>query len=327
MSSHLRNLALRSPTSPPNPISSEFVLREIRLPCDELTDLWHRLVLNECHTSREDLLRSLNVQLHVASEGRRAQYASHGTTLYYGPPGTGKTSLALCVPNALINQLGKKAILLEINTHSLPGAERGACQKNICRLFDQLGEVASAGYPLFCVFNELETLASSRQSISFATNPLDTSFAVNALIESIDCVAARYSNIFFLATTNLPDQVDAAIFDRFDDVFHVDLPDSSDRLRIVAQIIESLQPDSPLAEQLRRGAALKQSRNNTAVLRTSDKKILQFCDLLAKATRGMSPRRLSQLPVRCLGIRSEELPSAITFQQLIEAADQVRRTR
>jgi AAA+ superfamily predicted ATPase len=252
----------------------------------------------------------------------------HGATLLHGPSGTGKTTLARSAPNELIKQLGRNAILLEINTHSLPGAERGACQKNIRRLFDQLGEVASTGCPVFAVINELETLASSRQSISLATNPLDTSFAVNALIESIDCVAARYSNIFFLATTNLPEQVDSAIFDRFDDVFHVDLPDSADRLRILAKTIESLQPHLPLAEQLRRGAALKSnSRNKTDVLRASDKTLLQVCDQLAKATSGMSPRRLSQLPVRCLGIRSQELSSSITFKQLITAAGRERRTR
>ena len=91
-------------------------------------------------------------------------------------------------------------------------------------LFQHLDEVAATGRRLFILCDEIESLATDRTSVNPGTNPLDSLYAVNALIEQLDQFVRQHPNVLFVLTSNLPRFIDRAIGDRVDAGGHHSAP-------------------------------------------------------------------------------------------------------
>ena len=89
------------------------------------------------------------------------------------------------------------------------------------------------GLPTFVLFDEVETIATDRASISTVTPPLDTLYGVNAFIEATDALLRAHPNVVLLYTSNLPRAIDRAISERVDFSLPVPLPDAPTRLLIL----------------------------------------------------------------------------------------------
>ncbi len=273
-----------------------------RLPSPRFTDDWERIYVPP--EKKEQGLRFLDLLVQLAPfEASRVGLSVSRTILFCGPPGCGKSSLARSLPNEWTSRTGVEGILIVANCHQMASDQRGGTQKNVQEFFQRIEEVASLGLPTFVVVDEAETLATNRGSVNPQTNPLDTLFAVDALIESLDRLIISRTNVCLLLTTNQHRHIDRAITDRVDLEILIELPGPSERTQILRDalgVVEQL-GIFPLA------------------LKGPGRQAAGGLGRLVKATDRFSGRDLRHLVVEALTLRAADEP--LTWNHLIRAAE------
>lgn len=248
------------------------------LPDAVFDDRWDSLFLPD--GVKDELVNYVDLFSEFARDGISPhRLALRRGILFYGPPGCGKSEVARCAPNIWARRRSSSALLLTINAHGLPSGERGGTQKNVASLFKQLAEVAARGLPTFVVIDEVETVGTNRAGVNHETNPLDTLYGVNAFIEHLDDCVQVHANVLFLFTTNLPRELDSAVYDRVDVQIPIPLPDERNRRLILQDALAEIQKVRPLAPA-----------------RESE------WSRLVTLTNGFTARQLRHLPVRALSI-------------------------
>lgn len=160
--------------------------------------------------------------------------------LFYGPPGTGKTLLAKAVATEV------SANFISVKGPELLSMWFGESESNIRDIFDK----ARAAAPCVVFLDELDSIAKSRGgSVGDAGGASDR--VVNQLLTEMDGMNAK-KNVFVIAATNRPDQIDPALLrpGRLDQLIYVPLPDETGRLSILnAQLRKTpLEPGLELQE-------------------------------------------------------------------------------
>ncbi|MEM8671729.1 MAG: ATP-binding protein [Planctomycetota bacterium] len=162
----------------------------------------------------------------------RQRLANHGMAprkkvLLYGPPGCGKTLGA----KRLAWNLGLP--LMKVRFDSLVSSYFGESSANLRSVFD-----ASAANPCVLLLDECDFVARSRhqyQDIGEASRIVNTMLL---LLDEYD------SPGLFVATTNVEDKLDAAIFRRFDDAFEVTPPTRDEIQRLLEYSLSSMDVDN-----------------------------------------------------------------------------------
>ncbi|PNF41095.1 Katanin p60 ATPase-containing subunit A-like 2 [Cryptotermes secundus] len=140
--------------------------------------------------------------------------------LLYGPPGTGKTLLAKAVATEC------KTTFFNISASSIVSKWRGESEKLVRVMF----ELARYHAPSTIFLDELDALASHRD----ASREHEGSRRLKAeLLIQLDGLAHSEDKIFFLATSNLPWELDAAILRRLEKRILVDLPNAEARQSMI----------------------------------------------------------------------------------------------
>ena len=118
------------------------------------------------------------------------------------------------------------------------------------RLFGETIADAARQGPTVVLLDEVETLAADRGKLSLQTNPIDIHRAVDAVLTGVDRIARDHPSLLFIATSNVPEIVDAAFTSRADDVYTFPLPDFEAREQILRGTIDSVASRFPGVEVL-----------------------------------------------------------------------------
>ncbi|WP_058826382.1 26S protease regulatory subunit [Haloferax sp. Q22] len=143
--------------------------------------------------------------------------------LLHGPPGTGKTYIS----KAVAGELGYN--YANVKASDLFSRFVGETEKNVDALFQQIEE----NQPCLVFIDELESIASSRQSLADTNGSQAYTQAVSQLLQGLQDLQG--TDAVVIAATNMLDSVDGAIrrSGRFDEKIEVPPPDKEARQEIL----------------------------------------------------------------------------------------------
>jgi katanin p60 ATPase-containing subunit A1 len=168
------------------------------------------------------LLRQNLVFLPMRPDISRGLLAPWKSVLFYGPPGTGKTFMAKAVATEC------RRTFFNITSAAISSKWHGESEKLVQYVFDLAEQMA----PSTIFFDEIDSVASQRGN----ANENDVSRRMKAQLltklEGIDSISDN-QNVFVLAATNFPWDLDEALLRRFQKRIYIPLPDADARAEIL----------------------------------------------------------------------------------------------
>ncbi len=143
--------------------------------------------------------------------------------LFYGPPGTGKTLIAKAVAAEA------NAAFLEISAADIGTKWYGESERLMQKVFDLANDAVKKGGRVVLFFDELDSLAPSREDAHETTRKV-----VATLLQNMDGMRAN-PNVTIIAATNRPQDIDPALKrpGRIDKLIQVGLPNTEGRQAIL----------------------------------------------------------------------------------------------
>ena len=215
------------------------IARNVALPQASFSAEWDAILLST--QQKERLLSQAVLEFVIRPKVDRSRLPLHGLILLVGPPGTGKTSLARGLASRTAEAFEKSRFTyLEVEPHALANAGLGKSQQEIRRLLGEVVAERAALGPLIVLLDEVETLAADRTKLSLEANPVDVHRATDAVLAGIDQLAAAYTNLLFVATSNFPQAIDAALLSRADLIEEIPLPTAEIAAAILRDAVSAL---------------------------------------------------------------------------------------
>ncbi len=216
LAGELRDLIDQAKSRRRLPLPGEQKAASIRRPREELTGIL--AVSNpKAHLTEMVLDDTLKSQLdRVIKEQRQAsKILSHGLSprrklLLMGAPGTGKTMTA----SVLAGELGLP--LFRVRLDGLITKYMGETAAKLRQVFEATGRTRGVYF-----FDEFDAIGSQRGLVN------DVGEVRRILNSFLQMIEQDESHSLIVAATNHPDILDHALFRRFDDVLHYDLPNET----------------------------------------------------------------------------------------------------
>ena len=201
---------------------------------EELADQIRRVIREQRHAGR------------IVERG----LAPRRKLLLTGPPGTGKTLTA----SVLAGELGLP--LLQVRLDGLITKYMGETAAKLRQIFDATGRTRGVYF-----FDEFDAIGSQR---GLANDVGEIRRVLNSFLQMIE---QDRSHSLVIAATNHPRILDPALFRRFDDILHYELPDSSQ----IAQLLRTrLASEAVKRIRWRSLAALAAGLSYAEVVRAAD---------------------------------------------------------
>ncbi len=177
--------------------------------------------------------------------------------LLYGPPGTGKTQIA----RVLASQSGLSFIAAA--TSDLKANFIGQSGSKVKQLFEQ----ARSQAPCIVFIDEIDIVAGARSG----ANDSFTQEIVGQMLQELDGVKTKEGQVFLLAASNHPENIDSALMSRLERKIEIGLPDHEARAKILQTMLKS---------------------------KPTDFNVTEISEKLAENTQGLSGRDLNSLVTR-----------------------------
>jgi len=163
------------------------------------------------------------IQRVIREQRHAGRIAEHGLSprrklLLVGPPGTGKTMTA----SVLAGELGLP--LLQVRLDGLLTKFMGETAAKLRQIFDATGQTRGVYF-----FDEFDAIGSQR---GLGNDVGEIRRVLNSFLQMLE---QDRSHSLILAATNHPEILDPALFRRFDDVLHYELPDTAQ----IAQLLKA----------------------------------------------------------------------------------------
>jgi SpoVK/Ycf46/Vps4 family AAA+-type ATPase len=189
------------------------------------------------------------------AEGWSARGVSIPTgILLEGPAGSGKTQIARTMANE--DSLG----FVKATVADLKGLYVGHAAGNVRDIFAK----ARAASPAILFIDELDLVAPARKG---GGNDVLVQEIIGQILQEMDGIVDQHRQVFVLAATNLPENIDPSILSRFTERLTVPLPDLESRVRMLkilfvqAKIDSLFSGDYPLLGELSLGMSLRDISN------------------------------------------------------------------
>jgi len=155
------------------------------------------------------------IQRVIREQSLAGRIVEHGLSprrklLLIGPPGTGKTMTA----SVLAGELGLP--LLQVRLDGLLTKFMGETAAKLRQIFDATGQTRGVYF-----FDEFDAIGSQR---GLGNDVGEIRRVLNSFLQMLE---QDRSHSLILAATNYPEILDPALFRRFDDVLHYELPDAA----------------------------------------------------------------------------------------------------
>jgi SpoVK/Ycf46/Vps4 family AAA+-type ATPase len=227
----VKEAKLHSVPNPPTDAHWREAIKNVRGTEAALKDerkTWDRLVLPaEIKEQLQRVARILREADRYKEKG-----VSVPNVLLFGPPGTGKTDIA----RTFANEGGVKFMMA--TTADLKAEYIGQSAHRVRDVFAK----ARASAPCVLFIDEIETVAAKRGSGDSFTQEI-----VTELLQQMD--GARKTDdrqVFVLAATNRPEDIDSAILSRFTSKIEIPLPDEEGRREMLKRLIAERTVDPAL---------------------------------------------------------------------------------
>lgn len=184
---------------------------------------WDRLVLDR---KTKQQLQAACAMLRHAEKAKQQGISIPRGILLYGPPGTGKTQVA----RTIANESGLSFVAA--STADLKAGFVGQSGQRVKELFDR----ARSSSPAIVFIDEMDVVAPARGGGS-GTEDTFTKEIVAQLLQELDGVKAATADVFVLAATNRPEDIDSAILSRFPQKLEIPLPDEEGRKEILRVLL------------------------------------------------------------------------------------------
>lgn len=202
---------------------------------------WDKLILNDAN---KKMLHSA-CAVFANTEALRAKGISIPRgILLCGPPGTGKTQIA----RTMANESGLSFI--GASTADMKAGYIGQSGQLVKDLFAR----ARNQSPCILFIDEMDIIAPARGGADDAF----TKEIVGQLLQELDGIKSQSGDVFVLAATNRPEDVDGAVLSRFNRRIEIGLPGEAER----AAILRVLLADKPVAFDLDSGCASLAARSD-----------------------------------------------------------------
>ena len=194
---------------------------------EEIGDIeWEAMVASDVNfedvvgcTSAIDAIReSVVIPMQFPSLFKRLNVKRSNGIMLYGPPGTGKSMIARATASE-VNACFFNASCAELTSRWVGGSE-----KKLQSLF----AAAVRNSPCIIFFDEVDSIACKREGDGSIADQRLT----NQLLIELDKIFLAQNEVFVIAATNLPWQIDLAVMRRFPHTVYIELPNLDSRKRM-----------------------------------------------------------------------------------------------